>query len=70
MHIDSYRFEIDNPGWPAFLEAQGFVVLRRLVPDAPDFVAALWDLVEALGDGLDRRVAATQRCGRRCCTAA
>jgi ectoine hydroxylase-related dioxygenase (phytanoyl-CoA dioxygenase family) len=64
MHIDSYRFEIDNPGWPAFLEAQGFVVLRRVVPDAPDFVAALWDLVEALGDGLDRRVAATQRRGR------
>ncbi len=64
MDPEQYRFDLDHPGWPGFLDEHGFVVLRRVVADAADFVSAFWDLVEALGEGLDRRDPATQQRSR------
>ncbi len=65
MRPEQYRFELDNPDWPAFLDAHGFVVLRRVVADAPVFVEAFWDILEALSDGgLDRKQPATQQRGK------
>lgn len=65
MTPEQYRFAFDHPGWPTFLDEHGFVVIRAVVGDAANYVAGLWDVVEALaGRGLDRRVAATQRIGR------
>jgi ectoine hydroxylase-related dioxygenase (phytanoyl-CoA dioxygenase family) len=65
MKLESYRFTLDDPRWPAFLDEHGFVVIRRVVADAPAFVAAFWELIEALAGGrLDRRNAATLRLGR------
>lgn len=65
MRPEQYRFALEHPGWPAFLDAHGFVVLRRVVADAPAFVDAFWGLLEALSDaGLDRNAPATQQHGR------
>lgn len=64
MEPEQYRFDLDHPAWPGFLDEHGFVVLRRVVADAPDFVSSLWDLCEALGEGLDRRIPATLQRGR------
>lgn len=65
MTAQEYRFAVEHPGWPAFLDEHGFVVLAGVVPEAARYVDGLWDVVEALAGGaLDRKVAATQAVGR------
>lgn len=59
---DTYRFGLDDPRWPAFLDAHGFAVVGGLVPDAAPYEAGLWAIVEGLsGERLRRADPATVR---------